>query len=86
MRTNTQSCNHEANTALKVPQGGVDSVLSFFRAQVNSNHILCVFCGVVMWAVRVMGAQLFRRPCCVGFPSTLCFSNLSACGHLTGPR
>ncbi len=45
----------------------MDSVLSFFRAQVNSNHILCVFCGVVMWAVRVMGAQLFRCPAVLVF-------------------
>lgn len=83
----TLSCNHEANPALKVPQGGMDGVLSFFffsSVQVNSNHILCV-----LWGGHVgsdsNGGTAVQTPRCVGFPSTLSFSNLSACGHLTGP-
>lgn len=59
----TLSCNHEANPALKVPQGGMDGVLSFFFFLLFRSIVITsyVFCGVVMWAVIVMGAQLFRR-------------------------
>lgn len=78
----SQICNHEASTALKVPWGvGVWMVLFFPFTQVNSNHILCVFCGMVTREQSVMGAQLFRHPAVLVFQA-LCFSNPHACGHL----